>query len=186
MTPKLRSLARSGLLALGVIGGLSLPALGAPIGLANNPASETILNDGAQKSLRNVILARSSHHRGRSYYRNWNNRGHYGRHYGNYSRNYYRPYRNYYRPYYNNYYRYRPSISFGIGIPLYGFGLGWPDYGPSYYAPRYYQPRVYRSPGYSNSHEAWCYNRYRSYRAYDDTFQPYYGPRRQCLSPYGG
>ena len=48
MTPKLRSLARSGLLALGVIGGLSLPALGAPIGLANNPASETILNDGAQ------------------------------------------------------------------------------------------------------------------------------------------
>ncbi|WP_348631649.1 BA14K family protein [Mesorhizobium sp. M6A.T.Cr.TU.014.01.1.1] len=30
----------------------------------------------------------------------------------------------------------------------------------------------------------WCYSRYRSYRAYDNTYQPYYGPRRQCISPY--
>jgi hypothetical protein len=29
----------------------------------------------------------------------------------------------------------------------------------------------------------WCYSRYRSYRAYDNTFQPYYGPRRQCIGP---
>jgi len=35
-----------------------------------------------------------------------------------------------------------------------------------------------------NSHVNWCYNRYRSYRAYDNTFQPYNGPRRQCYSPY--
>ena len=26
--------------------------------------------------------------------------------------------------------------------------------------------------------------RYRSYRAYDNTFQPNYGGRRQCFSPY--
>ena len=30
----------------------------------------------------------------------------------------------------------------------------------------------------------WCANRYRSYRAYDNTYQPYGGPRRQCYSPY--
>jgi hypothetical protein len=35
-----------------------------------------------------------------------------------------------------------------------------------------------------NAHVDWCYSRYRSYRAYDNTYQPYYGPRRQCYSPY--
>ncbi|HEX2139841.1 MAG TPA: BA14K family protein [Woeseiaceae bacterium] len=35
-----------------------------------------------------------------------------------------------------------------------------------------------------NAHVEWCYDRYRSYRAYDNTFQPYNGPRRQCYSPY--
>ncbi|MEQ1955337.1 BA14K family protein [Mesorhizobium sp. CN2-181] len=35
------------------------------------------------------------------------------------------------------------------------------------------------------SHEEWCANRYRSYRAYDNSFQPYNGPRQQCVSPYG-
>lgn len=35
-----------------------------------------------------------------------------------------------------------------------------------------------------NSHVQWCYDRYRSYRASDNTFQPYHGPRQQCYSPY--
>lgn len=43
-------------------------------------------------------------------------------------------------------------------------------------------PRVYRGGG--SAHVQWCYNRYRSYRAYDNTYQPYNGPRRQCVSPY--
>ncbi|TIU38734.1 MAG: BA14K family protein, partial [Mesorhizobium sp.] len=30
----------------------------------------------------------------------------------------------------------------------------------------------------------WCYDRYRSYRAWDNSYQPYGGPRQQCLSPY--
>ena len=38
-------------------------------------------------------------------------------------------------------------------------------------------------PG-SNAHIQWCYDRYRSYRHSDNTFQPYNGPRRQCYSPY--
>jgi hypothetical protein len=45
------------------------------------------------------------------------------------------------------------------------------------------QRRSYQR-NYGNSHVNWCYNRYRSYRAYDNTFQPYRGPRRQCISPY--
>lgn len=35
-----------------------------------------------------------------------------------------------------------------------------------------------------SAHVNWCANRYRSYRASDNTFQPYNGPRRQCNSPY--
>lgn len=37
---------------------------------------------------------------------------------------------------------------------------------------------------YSNSHVSWCYDRWRSYRASDNTYQPYNGPRRACVSPY--
>ncbi|TAM94856.1 MAG: BA14K family protein [Rhizobiaceae bacterium] len=40
---------------------------------------------------------------------------------------------------------------------------------------------VYRGGG--SYHVRWCYNRYRSYRASDNTYQPYQGPRRQCVSP---
>jgi hypothetical protein len=65
-----------------------------------------------------------------------------------------------------------------------GGALAQPRYTPRYaprYAPRYYAPRRYVG---GNSHVNWCYARYRSYRAYDNTFQPYYGPRQQCYSPY--
>ena len=39
--------------------------------------------------------------------------------------------------------------------------------------------------GGGSSHVEWCYDHYRSYRAYDNTFQPNYGQRRQCNSPFG-
>lgn len=42
---------------------------------------------------------------------------------------------------------------------------------------------AYRGGG--DAHEQWCYDRYRSYRASDNTYQPYNAPRRQCRSPYG-
>lgn len=45
-------------------------------------------------------------------------------------------------------------------------------------------PPVYRSGRVSDAHVRWCYDRYRSYRASDNTFQPYNGPRQQCVSPY--
>ena len=48
--------------------------------------------------------------------------------------------------------------------------------------PRYAEPRrIYRL---SAAHYRWCEARYRSYRVRDNTFQPYNGPRRQCISPY--
>lgn len=62
---------------------------------------------------------------------------------------------------------------------------GGPRYQPYYRPappPRYYPKRNYRSG--RNAHINWCYNRYRSYRASDNSFQPYNGPRRQCYSPY--
>lgn len=48
-------------------------------------------------------------------------------------------------------------------------------------APRY-RPRP--SHRLTQAHYRWCQARYRSYRAWDNTFQPYNGPRRQCISPY--
>lgn len=38
-------------------------------------------------------------------------------------------------------------------------------------------------PSYGNSNASYCASRYRSYRAYDNTYQPTNGPRRQCVSP---
>jgi hypothetical protein len=47
----------------------------------------------------------------------------------------------------------------------------------------YVQPQpVYQ--GFSQNHYNWCYNKYRSYDAGSNTFQPYSGPRQPCYSPY--
>ena len=74
---------------------------------------------------------------------------------------------------------------------------GW--YGPGYYgpgvgiyvdpiAPRYYRPRTYAPRTYerraSDPHVEWCYGQYRSYREWDNSWQPNRGPRRECISPY--
>lgn len=48
---------------------------------------------------------------------------------------------------------------------------------------RYRERPVYRSRS-GNRHVTWCYNKYRSYRVSDDTYQPYRGGRRYCRSPY--
>jgi hypothetical protein len=190
MTPKFRSLARSGLLALGVMGCLSIPAGSAPGGMA--------MGGGAGPGMNPIFIRHM--YGGHSYYRggwnnfhgNWNNgwryrnwnRGWYGNRwnrgwYGNHwNRGWYGG--NFYRPYYHNYYG--PSVALSFGIPLGGY-YGWP--GSYYGSPYYYQPPYY-APRYSLSaaHVRWCYYRYRSYRAWDNTFQPYGGPRQQCWSPY--
>jgi len=104
-----------------------------------------------------------------SFYRNnnfrrWDNGG---RRYGWY--NGYRGYR-YHRHgyhYYNGFWF--PAAAF-LGGAIIGGAIA--NSGPRYY-------------GGGDAHVQWCYDRYRSYRAYDNTFQPYNGPRRQCISPYG-
>ncbi|PSJ60130.1 BA14K family protein [Kumtagia ephedrae] len=86
---------------------------------------------------------------------------------------YYRGYRGYrdYRPGYRRYGDYwYPAAAFVAGALIGGAIANAPA------------REVYRDGG--DAHTQWCYNRYRSYRAYDNTFQPYNGPRQQCFSPY--
>lgn len=63
-------------------------------------------------------------------------------------------------------------------------GYDRPRYG--YDRPRYAPPPpVYRGPVRSGrAHINWCENRYRTYRAWDNTYSPDIGIRAQCISPY--
>jgi BA14K-like protein len=182
MTPKMRSLARSGLVALSVIGCLPGELYAGPAGMAVSPAVEANANS-------NPIFVRQIYRGGHSWGgHGWGGGRHWNGNWNNgwrYRRPYYGRYGHY--GHYGNFYG--PSLSFSFGVP---FGLyDWPGsyysspyyYQPRYYAPRYYAPRYYRR-SVSSAHARWCYNRYRSYRAWDNTFQPYYGPRQQCWSPY--
>lgn len=50
---------------------------------------------------------------------------------------------------------------------------------------RRYEERRYERPrGYSSRHLNWCYRKFRSYREYDNSYQPWEGSRRLCRSPY--
>ncbi|MCJ8517572.1 hypothetical protein ABID21_000343 [Pseudorhizobium tarimense] len=91
-----------------------------------------------------------------------------------YRRGYRAGYHNGYRGYRNR----RPGYRYynGFWFPLAAFASGAIIGGSSS------QARPSRS--LSARHYQWCENRYRSYRASDNTYQPYEGPRRQCYSPY--
>ncbi|MDP3898724.1 MAG: BA14K family protein [Mesorhizobium sp.] len=83
---------------------------------------------------------------------------------------YYRGHRGYREP--RPGYRHYNGFWFPAGAFIAGAIIGGAiNSGPAYY-------------NGGNAHVRWCYNRYRSYRAYDNTFQPYHGPRQQCYSPY--
>ncbi|HEY0122343.1 MAG TPA: BA14K family protein [Rhizobium sp.] len=104
------------------------------------------------------------------------------REYGGYRGGYYRRgwhggYRGY--PGYRRGYRYHD----GYWFPLAAFGAGALIGGAIASQPRYY-PAPAPAVGINPRHVDWCLGRYRSYRAYDNTFQPNNGPRRQCYSPY--
>lgn len=108
-----------------------------------------------QSNVENVRSHRGYYHRG-------------GRHYYNGHRGY-----NYYRPGYRRYNGWwYPAGAFAAGA-LIGGAIGSAAASP---------PPARYSGG--NAHVNWCANHYRSYRAYDNTYQPYNGPRRQCVSPY--
>ena len=52
-------------------------------------------------------------------------------------------------------------------------------------APRYAEPRrIYRSNRLSSDHVNWCYDHWKSYDARSNTYSPRTGVRRECISPY--
>lgn len=46
------------------------------------------------------------------------------------------------------------------------------------------EPRDVPGHAFDSAHVEWCMTQYRSYRAEDDTYQPYAGSRRKCVSPH--
>lgn len=107
----------------------------------------------------------------------WRHRGYYGGGGGYYRRGYYGGYRGY--PGYRYGYR---RYNDGYWYPLAAFGAGAIIGGAIASQPRYVEPAP--AVGVNPRHYEWCASRYRSYRAYDNTFQPNSGPRRSCLSPF--
>jgi hypothetical protein len=107
--------------------------------------------------------------------REWRRDGYYNGHRG------YRERRHGYR-YHNGYWF--PLAAFGAGAIIGGAIAAQPRYVEP--APRYVEPAptyVERSD-INPRHYEWCADRYRSYDSYSNTFQPNYGPRQTCLSPY--
>jgi len=71
----------------------------------------------------------------------------------------------------------------GWWYPLAAFGAG-AIIGGAIANDGYSRPRARYEGSINPRHIDWCYARYRSYREYDNSYQPNYGPRRECLSPY--
>ena len=81
----------------------------------------------------------------------------------------YNGYRGY--PYKRYGYRYHDGFWFPAGAFITGAIVGGAIANSNSY---------YRGGG-GSAHVEWCYDRYRSYRAYDNTFQPYNGPRLSAI-----
>ena len=164
MKSMLSKLAVAGLLMISAVTGTvsTASAQAAPAGLRTitNAAPAT---DGARAE---QVQYRDRYERRHD--RRWDRDRRWNRHH---DRRHYRDYRRH-----RDYYRHRrgPSVYFDIA-PTYRYVE------PRYVAPRYVAPR---GRAYASDHVNWCYNRYRSYRASDNTFQPNYGPRRACHSPF--
>jgi len=142
-------------LAMGLPGAIGT-ANAAPLSIANPQA-------GAARGPVQMVQYREYRYREYRDGPRWHHRRHWG-HHPRWDRRWH--HRRHYRRHWRHHRHYRPY-----------YGWGW-------YTPRYYRPRYYHRRPAGNAHTRWCYNRYRSYRAYDNTYQPYNGPRRQCYSPY--
>lgn len=193
MLSQLSSLARSGVIALTALASLTPAASGAPLGpVLDQPVAAGTVNNvipvemGEGRDRGNPAYMWRHGRRGGNWGggnwgggRNWD-RGHaYNDNWrGRYGGRYWR-----HGGYGNNWGGF--ALGLGLGVPLgYYAGRSYDAYDPYYapYRPRYYQPRVYRGGG--SAHVEWCYSRYRSYRAWDNSWQPNYGRRRLCISPY--
>ena len=178
MKPLFLSSLRSGLMTLGLVAGLTAPSLSRPILQPDLPIQPRLaapgivpVRDGwAGGNDRMTVYQdyrwrnRGGQFRARNYSNNWDNGDNWrGR-----------------RHHYRHHFRDSDAAILGLGL---GLGLGSIYNNYDYYdapPPR----RIYRTQRLSSAHVQWCYDRYRSYRAWDNTFQPYNGPRQQCWSPY--
>ena len=164
---------KSSLMAIGLAAGLSLPAVAAPLAVPSVPSAAPVTDivpvraEWAGNSRDSTVWRYNRHRRGDGWRHNRNWQGERWSHNDNWRRH-----NNWRRSHHRGYYG-GSGVYFGLGA----FGVA-PAY--EYYAPR----RAYRVQRGGSAHVRWCYNRYRSYRAWDNTFQPYNGPRRQCRSPY--
>lgn len=124
--------------------------------------------NGSMSELVQHTQARPGRHYGRGPHMERPNRGYYrqaNRHYYNGHRGY-----NYYRPGYRQHNGWWfPAGAFAAGALIGGAIAAQPSYS---------------APAGGGGHVSWCSQQYRSYRASDNTFQPYGGPRQQCVSPY--
>ncbi|QKD03258.1 BA14K family protein [Mesorhizobium loti] len=173
---------KSGLIALGIVSGITAPSAAGPImqpnlSIPTSTAAPTVTDvrdswAGGNNNGGNFRWRRSGNWSGH----HWNGGGRWNgdRHWN----------RGGWRHRGGGYY----DDDAGAAILGLGLGLGLGSmYSNNYYNDGYYAPpprRYYRAGRLSNAHVQWCYNRYRSYRSWDNTFQPYGGPRQQCYSPY--
>lgn len=77
-----------------------------------------------------------------------------------------------------------PAAALATGAFIGGAIASQPDYyvdQPEFYSA---PTTVYGGGGLNGQHYAWCQQRYISYRAGDNSFQPYEGPRQECVSPF--
>jgi len=155
---KLLAMACAALMAASSAGFVAAPALAGPV----QPLKVEKANPNPD--VQNVQYRRWRERRDGTFYRPRSNRGFYR------DRDGYRYYRGH-----RGYRHYRP---------------GWRRYNGWWFPPAAFLGGAIVGGAIANqsrggsAHTRWCYNRYRSYRAYDNTYQPYNGPRRQCISPY--
>jgi hypothetical protein len=169
---KLWSTLCAGALAASIGFTATLPAAAAPVWVPKASATAGV-PEAANGSVINVQERRIIRRHDRRGDRRWDNdrRWNNDRRWDNDGRRgYYKGYRgySYYRPGYRRYGEFwYPAAAFVAGAVIAG-------------------ALANNQPAYSggNAHVRWCYDRYRSYRASDNTFQPYNGPRQQCYSPY--
>ena len=161
-----------------ILSAISVTALSALLGLtAVLPANAMPI--ASMSAVRNEATAQTAdvtqiqyHHRGPVHRPAYGRPGYHHPGYGRpgyhgrpaYRHGYYRGYHgyNYYRPGYRQYNGYwYPLAAFGAGAIIGG--------------------AIATQPARGVSHVQWCANRYRSYRASDNTYQPNSGPRVQCV-----
>ncbi|TGP20224.1 MULTISPECIES: BA14K family protein [unclassified Mesorhizobium] len=84
----------------------------------------------------------------------------------------------YYYNGYRGYWRVRPGYRYynGYWFPAAAFAAG--------VAAATVAPAPLPAARLAAAHVRWCSERYVSFRAWDNSYQPYEGPRQQCWSPY--